>query len=316
MFWRLFSLVLLAGAVWGQAEPAGMAYDAAGRRLITWSGRGLRAFAWPGLGERRLRPEPFGEAGCLAHDGFAGVSGGRLLWVPNFTATPRVIDTGVETHDCLITTLDGRRGVLVMQRHAQLRFHQMPATPDGPWIYREIYSIYTPSRQGGLLAAPDIDGDQRPDLFAGNYWLRNPGSPGLPWRLFAMNLYFEEPDSALARLAWSAPYLYWAESHRPDARVTRFEPVSDPRKLWMGERLTRGFPVHYPHGLAVAGNRVWVGENNGTASRLILFGSGAPRVVRQGQPVHALVLVEGVLVAVGPNGVPVRIDPVRIDYRQ
>ena len=45
-------------------------------------------------------------------------------------------------------------GVLVVHRGMQLRFYEYPVD----LTYKEIYSFYSRSRQGGLLIA-DVDGD-------------------------------------------------------------------------------------------------------------------------------------------------------------
>jgi hypothetical protein len=121
------------------------------------------------------------------------------------------------------------RGVLIPHRHLQLRFYSRSAPP------KELYSIYTPSKQGGLIAH-DLDGDGRTDLLWGNYWLRHPDTSDGHWRLFAINTYFELEDSALARLAWSGKGLYWgAATGAP--RLVFLSPGEDIRQLWTAQPL-------------------------------------------------------------------------------
>ena len=74
----------------------------------------------------------------------------------------------------------------------QLRFYEYPGKPYAPWPSTEWYSIYTAAKQGGLEMA-DLDGDGRPVLFCGNYWVRSTASFDLPWRIFAINLLHREP---------------------------------------------------------------------------------------------------------------------------
>ena len=48
----------------------------------------------------------------------------------------------------------------MIQRGIQVRFHEPPAGPAAKWPFTEIYSIYTASKQAGLLLT-GIDGPPR-----------------------------------------------------------------------------------------------------------------------------------------------------------
>ncbi len=68
------------------------------------------------------------------------------------------------------------------------------------WRETELYTIYTPSTEGGLVIS-DIDGDGLPDLLCGNYWMKSPTAFELPWREFAIDTWNEEEGSGDAA-AW------------------------------------------------------------------------------------------------------------------
>ena len=101
---------------------------------------------------------------------------------------------------------------------------------------QEIYSFYTASRQGGLLIE-DIDGDGRPDIVCGNYWIRSPERFDLPWRLFAINTRHETPDSATFRLAWLGRDLIAAQGHMSPGAVYRYTRGADPTQQWKEQKL-------------------------------------------------------------------------------
>jgi hypothetical protein len=159
---------------------------------------------------------------------------GPLVLHQTGVTKPLVIDANVTSRECYWLEILGRRGIAVLPFGMQVRFYEYPGNARKPWPYRDIYSFYTASWQGGLIQA-DVNGDGLPDLFCGNYWIESPKSFELPWRLYAINAYHEHPLSASAQLHWDGKRLLWVESKRPQGRVVWFRPPEDRRQLWLEE---------------------------------------------------------------------------------
>ncbi len=204
--------------------------DGAEPVVLTWGDGVVR---WPATGgnpQRFLVGSKF-TAGCADSDGTLFLlGGGRLSMFRVPYAKGIVLESATDFQDCLPWTMDGARGVLIPHLHFQLRFYREGAPP------KELYSIYTPSKQGGLISR-DIDLDGREDLLWGNYWLERPCGENAHWRLFAINTFFEKEESALARLAWSEREgLYWGAS-AGEARLALLKPASDRKQIWQAEML-------------------------------------------------------------------------------
>ncbi|MBN8732678.1 MAG: hypothetical protein J0L64_19200 [Acidobacteria bacterium] len=268
------------------------------------SSGGPRAFAWGRgvlLDGRPIASGNYGRGGCLAdwdQDGRLDLilnelpadrpdgSTGSLvaLLAPGWRR--ELIDTGAAFRDCLSVTLFGRHGLLVTHLQMQLRFYER--SPAQTPHYRELYSIYTPSAQSGLALA-DIDGDGRTDILHGNYWLRSPESFELGWRLFALNMWFEEPRSAMLRIVTTQVngklVAVEAESEASPARFAWFEMPADPRQQWMRHDIAIPGGLHRPQVLAGTDTPgvLVVGEDNGPGSRLLRVtlpaGAGASATV-------------------------------------
>jgi hypothetical protein len=278
------------------------------RTLVTWGDRLLwRSLPQGNFQVIRGRGRAFAEGGCLLDvDGDGkpdivvneGAPESDLVWyrAPRGSGvwTRYVIDTGVDAPDMLPATLLGHRGLLLIHKGMQVRFYEIPADPTTRWPSQEVYSFYSPSRQGGLRMA-DIDGDGLPDILAGMYWIRSPESFELPWHLFAILLWNETPVSAMLRLSYTAPELVAAQRAMHPARLARFEKPPDPRQLWIEHRIENIPDLAEVNSLDTADfdgdgrPDMLVAEKAGAGRLLVLYNEGEgrfrPVVVAQGKPI-------------------------------
>lgn len=249
------------------------------------------------LAARQLTRGPFGPGGCIVNLGrkgepeFIGVRGqglGVLVAINLRTMFEERIDAGVDMPDCVGATLFGRRGFLMIQRGMQVRFYERARAG---WRGRDIYSIYTPSYQTGLALA-DVDQDGRIDILCGNYWIRSPRSFDESWRLFAINTWFEEPDSASVRIAvLDRTRVVSVQSRRSPARAALFVARADRKALWNPGALLPQFRLHHVRALTRLNGKLLLGEANGEASRLFAsdLSSGAIEKIQTASDVVALV---------------------------
>ena len=273
----------------------------------TWGDR-LERWTLPGLSRKTLARFTTQEGGCLAdlnRDGqldLIAPTAQGLTWFAAPRFQPVVIDADAQTLECLGAELFGRPGLFTIHRGMQVRFYQKPTNANQPWPYREIYSFYTASHQGGLLLH-DVDADGYPDLLCGNYWIRSPTEFDLPWTLYAINTWSEQPRSASAGLALIGRTLLWAESRLSPARLALFRPPTDPRQIWQPSLLElTPRPLAFPRGVALWRDAFFVvGEDNGAASRLVTFTPrGEARIVGRGHAIQNILATPAGFIAIGP----------------
>lgn len=282
-------LLLLAAASAQAGEIRGAVLS--GSTLYTW-GNELAAWQLPSLERQVLaRGRNFGAGGCAAEGGLVLQENGRAILFHLRTLRERVFETATHFASCLPFEIDRRKGILLTHLDAQLRFYLLPG-----FEVKELYSIYTASRQGGLLAN-DVDKDGLEDVFFGNYWVKNPGRLDVAWRLFAVNLWHDTPDAALAALALSGENLVWAESSAKNARIALFLKPPDPRQLWIERRMPS---LPYPRALLANESAIFIGHAGGVD---LLSRAGMAGTRLDTTPCLALVESQGVVYAVSSGGV-------------
>lgn len=276
------SLLLFLVSLWAQEvpsfqnlrrEPSRVHINGAamsGQSLFTW-GDGVHRWS-RSLKPFRIQEGTFGEGGCMAdlnRDGRPdlvvqrGPGLGKLVWLEAPSWRAHRLDDEVEMPDCVEARLFGRRGVLMIHRGMQVRFYEWR---QGKPVMREIYSIYTPSRQAGLTLA-DVDRDGHPDILCGNYWIRSPARFGLPWRIFAIDTWFEEPRSASMRLLWLPGRVRVAvQREMTEARAAVFRPPSNVKDPWPASPLLDR-PLRLPGALLFVQPDLLVFED----SRMLVF---------------------------------------------
>jgi hypothetical protein len=280
--------------------------------FYTWGSK-LRSWNAAKLTSRVIADGPFGEGGCtsdLDGDGRREVTAvrgeglGALTWFRQDGTSER-IDDQMEVHDCLEATLLGRHGLLVIQRGAQLRFYERNAP--GQWRSRDLYSIYTPSYQTGLALA-DVDGDGLTDILAGNYWVQSPKRWEESWHVFAINTWFEGPESASLRIVAKPDGAgeFAAQAHAGPARFGSFDRTPDPKQQWAVRPVAPELKWRNVHGLAFVGGRLVAGERAGAASRLAAIdpATGQVSVLNTGREVLTVLPLDATrFVTVEPDGV-------------
>jgi hypothetical protein len=263
------------------------------RRLVTWGSEVSTIRIPAGKAVRISELGGFGAGGCVVdvnHDAQPDLvlfekgrpdQPGRMVWLEAPHGSLNVIDADADFSSCLATNMFGKEGVVVIHRHTQVRFYEIPSDPREKWPYRDVYSIYAPSEQDGLMRL-DVEGNGRPDLIAGNYWLQVPSTPEKPWHIFAINKWWEGPQSARLRLALvnhrdRFPSLLAAESAASPARVALFDRPANPMQLWRESPLEAIPPIRKPEALAAADLNndmlpdLIIGENAGDDSRLLVY---------------------------------------------
>src|SRR5271165_1886658 len=133
-------------------EIAGFAVQ--GNTLFTWGEDVYRINLDSGKRER-IAAGRFAEGGCVLDEGLIlnSVEPLELIWLRLADGKRFVVDTGVDTRDAIGTDLLGMHGVLLIHKRQQVRFYAVPTPMQDGWPETELYTIYTPSTEGGLVMA-------------------------------------------------------------------------------------------------------------------------------------------------------------------
>ena len=279
----------------------------ADRTFAAW-GEGL--FFWR---EKKLvfqKPGRFGEGGCLTDldaDGRSDVvvteAGAKpaLVWFRGTDGRRELIDSGVVSADVAAATLDGRVGVLVLHKGGQLRFYYRE---NRAWSVRDVYSFYSAVDQGGLLLS-DVDGDGRADIICGNYWVRQPESFELSWRLYAIKLWSDEPEDAMTDFALAGGRLLAMQRNKSTAVIAWFDKPQDPKILWP-QRTVNGMAASRPRVAGVSKNRVLISEGGEAGRMLWLHTDGRYEVAATGlRIVRSFLLRDDEIYGITADGVVV-----------
>lgn len=225
---------------------------------------------------------------------------GRLVLLRAPAFRPELIDTDVELRDCLPVTLYNRRGFLIVHRHTQIRFYQVPNQRGQPWPMREIYSIYTASRQSGLALA-DVNADGLPDIFCGNYWAQAPPEFELPWHIFAINTHHGSPEDASFAFAATPDTLYAAQKELAATPLRISRRPADPRQLWP-ETQASGPPLTHPSALLFHDGLLFAADGQGLRA---YDPNGELKSQWPGPPIRKLFPTGDALIAAGAHFVSV-----------
>jgi hypothetical protein len=249
-------------------EVMGFALDAG--RLFVW-GEGAFAIDLRSGERERIAQGRFAEGGCVFNGGLIlnSVAPRELIWLRLSDRKRFVVDTGVDTRDVIAADLLGHHGVLLIHKRQQVRFYDWPSPMKDKWSETELYTIYTPSTEGGLVLA-DIDGDGLPDLLCGNYWMKSPTRFELPWREFAIDTWNEEEGSAMLKLAWSSPVRVAAQRDMQPSRAAWFARAEDPKQLWTAHDLLPGQPLSGVSGALFIEKDLLISERN-SPGRVLFF---------------------------------------------
>jgi hypothetical protein len=193
-----------------------------------------------------------------------------ILWYERPPGKPRWVEHLIGTipsaeempHDmaCLELGLPGGgrlTGVVVLIGRKDLYLFELPADPRGPWPRHAIGSFEKAPQSG--MRVGDVDGDGRPDIVCGMFWIECPEDPRRgPWKFHR----FGDWDS---RDQWGgmvkhgladfdgdgSPELAVDEAEKPGSRLAIFKrDPGRPTALWRAVAVDDG--LYCPHTLEVA----------------------------------------------------------------